>query len=53
MVLKILSKLDRNFMRSNSCHIGADFYAVDFSSSNVLTDRENFSALVEFCLLKF
>ena len=53
VILKILPKLDRIFMRNNSCHVGTDFCAVNFSSSNVLTDRENFSAPVDFWLLKF
>lgn len=48
MILKILPKLDRIFSRYNSCHVGTDFYAVDFSSSNILTDREKFSAAVDF-----
>ena len=41
------------FSRYNSCHVGTDFDTVDFSLENVLTSRGNFSAQVDFCLLKF
>ena len=47
------AQVGQNFLRNNSCHVGTDFCTVDFSSSNVLTGREKFSASVEFCLLKF
>ena len=46
-------QVGQNFLRNNSCHVGTDFCTVDFSSSNVLTDRESFSATVDLHSLKF
>ena len=38
----------------NSAHVGQNYFLpVDVSLENVLTGRENFSATVEICLLKF
>ena len=65
LAFQLLSNLDRSEVSDfqptwseenfeNSAQVGQNYFLpVDFSSSNVLTDRKNFSALVEFCLLKF
>lgn len=38
----------------NSAQVGQNYFLpVDISPFNVLTGRENFSATVEICLLKF
>ena len=38
----------------NSAQVGQNYFLpVDISLENVLTGRGNFSATVEFCLLKF
>ena len=38
----------------NSAQVGQNYFLpVDISLENVLTGRENFSATVEICLLKF
>ena len=37
----------------NSAQVGQNFLPVDISLENVLTGKENFSATVEICFLKF
>ena len=48
------NQLGRKLDFENSAQVGQNyFFPVDISLENVLTGRENFSATVEFCLLKF
>ena len=65
LAFQLLSNLDRSEVSDfkptwseenfeNSAQVGQNYFLpVDISLENVLTGRENFSATVEICLLKF